>query len=209
MEPTAAAISAATGGAAGLLGSERHGARQGVLVTITALVAAGVVILAFVAGANSRDNHSAEKAPSAGAAPQPGRPAAATPGTDPERAAEEWLRAYRTVIYTDPTPTAWTDRVRPAITGDMAQQIRGLSDASGGAEWVDFVAQRCQSSARDIGAIVPAEAPRSPTSAFVQVSADVVTTCAGNTPDQVEPVAATVEVQRGRDGLWRVAKRLF
>lgn len=192
-----------------MLGSERQRVRQGALVAGATLAAAGVVMLAFVAGAHSRDNRGAEKAPTASAAPQPSTLAPATPGTDPERAAQEWLRAYRTVIYTDPTPTAWTDRVRPAITGDMAQQIRGLGDAGGGAEWADFVAQRCQSSTRDVAAIVPAEAPRNPTSAFVQVSADVVTTCAGNTPDRVEQVAATVEVQRGGDGLWRVAKRLF
>lgn len=192
-----------------MLRSERKGTRQGVLVAVAVLAAAGVVVLAFVAGAHSRHRSGDENAPAAAAAPQPGTPAAARAGTDPEHAAEEWLRAYHTVIYTDPAPAAWTDRVRPAVTGELAQQILGLNGASGGAEWADFVAQRCQSSTRDVDAIVPAEAPRSPNSAFVQVSGNVVTTCVGNTPEQVEQVVATVEVERGGDGLWRVAKRLF
>ncbi len=178
-----------------------------VIAAGAAVAAIGVVVAAFLLGQSSREPGTRQETP---AAPAPAAaPHTATAASDPETAATEWLRASRAVAYTDQTATAWTSRVQPVITGELAQQTRDLRGADGGTEWTDFVARKCQRTVRDVVAIVPGEAPRGPTSAFVQVTGDVVTACAGGDPDQVEAVAATIEVQRGADGGWRVAKRLF
>lgn len=175
---------------------------------LAGVAATAVIALAFVAGQDSRDQRDAGQRPSIEAPPSSATPVPAVPGADPVLAAQEWIRTFRTVAYTDPAATTWTERVRPVVTEELAQEVRALEAADGGAAWVDFVARRCRSATRDVSAVVPGEAPRAASSAFVQVSGEVVTDCAGAT-GQVEPVAATVEVQRGSDGLWRVAKRLF
>jgi hypothetical protein len=190
--------------------TERRGDR---VPRVSGLVLAGVagtavIALAFVTGQDSRDQRDAGQGPALEAPPAPDTPAPAVPGGDPVLAAQEWLRAFRTVAYTDPAATSWAERVRPVVIEELAQEVSALEDADGGVAWVDFVARQCRSATRDVSAVVPEEAPRAASNAFVQVSGEVVTDCAGE-PEQVEPVAATVEVQRGPDGLWRVAKRLF
>lgn len=79
----------------------------------------------------------------------------------------------------------------------LEDEVGGCTAGVVGAEAVDGDPDRVE------------EAPRSAASAFVQVAGEVVTTCAGDAPAPAEQVAATVEVRRGGDGLWRVAKRLY
>jgi hypothetical protein len=72
------------------------------------------------------------------------------------------------------------------------------------------VHDQCTVTAREVGGVIPAEAPRAPDSVYVQVSGTVVTECAaGAPPIPPEPVAATVEVRRVADGRWVVQRRLF
>ncbi len=182
---------------------------RALLLGLAGVAGCAMIALAFVAGQDSHDERDAGQRPALEAPPAPVAPAPAVPGSDPGLAAQEWLRAFRTVAYTDPSATTWTERVRPVVTEELAEQVRTLEGASGGTAWTDFVARRCRSSTRNVSAVVPGEAPRAPSSAFVQVSGDVVTDCVGEAPGAVEPVEATVEVQRGPDGLWRVARRLF
>jgi hypothetical protein len=179
---------------------------------VVLVVVAGLALItaAFLVGQGSRGDVEPEPSSSAGGGlPALAVPASAEPSRDPVLAAQDWLRAFRTVVYTDPMATAWTVRVQPIVTGELAQQVHAIAEADGGALWTDFVARQCSTATRDITAVVPGEGPRSAGSAFVQVSGEVVTTCAGDAPEQDEQVAATVEVRQGADGLWRVAKRLY
>jgi hypothetical protein len=138
-------------------------------------------------------------------------PVPVTPTTDPLRSATVWLRGYRTQSWTDPQPWSWTVRVAPVVTGELAGQYRTVQSAAGGAEWADYVARRCATQVSGLGAVVPAEAPRSDTEVYVQVTGDAVTQCGtGPAPGGgTEHLAATVELVRGGDGLWRVTNRLY
>lgn len=135
---------------------------------------------------------------------------AAVPSDDPLATAQQWLQATVAVSAADPGPAAWLDRVEPVVTGPLAQQLREVPGAGpAGAGWEEFVARGCSTAVVDVGGTIPPEAPRSPTSVYVQVAGQQVTTCRGEDPaDPVtEPVAATVEL-RLDDGVWRVAQQL-
>ncbi len=133
------------------------------------------------------------------------------PSPDPLLAATAWLRGYRTQVWTDPQPWSWTTRVLPVVTGDLAGDYRTVQTAAGGAEWADYVARRCATDVSALGAVIPAEAPRSATEVYVQVTGDAVTHCAIGAPPGggTEHLAATVELVRGAGGLWRVTSRLY
>ena len=87
--------------------------------------------------------------------------------------------------------------------------------AGPGQDWQRWVARRCDGAVEDVVAIVAAEAPRTSDEVNVQVSGTLRTSCARTDPrpGQAAPgdeaLAATLVVDRGTDGLWRVSSRLF
>jgi hypothetical protein len=172
------------------------------------VVAAAVISLAYLLGAEG--NHpSTTNTPVAAPPPGPARPTDPDAGRDPVATATAWLRAYRAISWTDPAPSSWVDRVRPYIGTELAADYERDRAGSVGAGWAPFVAGKCTSTVRDVGGVIPPEAPRAPDSVYAQVSGTVVTQCATGTPPPDEPVAATVEVRRGADGRWVVQRRLF
>lgn len=172
------------------------------------VVAAAVIVVAYLLGTES--NHpSTTNTPAAAPPPRSAHPTDPDAGRDPVATATAWLRAYRAISWTDPAPGSWVDRVRPYIGSDLAADYERDRQGSVGAEWAPFVAQKCTSTVRDVGGVIPPEAPRAPDSVYAQVSGTVVTQCATGTPPPDEPVAATVEVRRGADGRWVVQRRLF
>jgi hypothetical protein len=175
-----------------------------------AVVAAAVISLVYLLGAEG--NHPSTTNTPTAAPPStasPGSPTDPDAGRDPVATATAWLRAYRQVSWTDPTPGSWVDRVRPYIGTELAADYDRDRQGSVGAEWGTFVAGKCTATVRDVGGVIPPEAPRAPDSVYAQVSGTVVTQCATGTPPPAEPVAATVEVRRGVDGRWVVQRRLF
>lgn len=110
-------------------------------------------------------------------------------------------------------PTAWIDHVRPYITDRLDQQYEPDRTGSPGVTWPEFVAAQCSTEVRNVGAVIPPEAPNSATTNYVEVSGTLTTHCAVGKPplgtDQPRPLAATVTVERGNDGLWRVSARMF
>lgn len=179
-------------------------------ITASAVVAAGVIGLAYLLGTHSNPTPAAGVPPAAAASTAPtARPTDPDTGRDPVATAAAWLRAYRGIGWTDPAPGSWVDRVRPYVGADLAAEYQRDREGSAGAGWTTFVADKCTSTARDVGGVIPPEAPHAPDSVYVQVSGTVVTECAAGTPPPHEPVAATVEVRRGTDGRWVVQRRLF
>ncbi|WP_226358499.1 hypothetical protein [Pseudonocardia sp. ICBG601] len=132
--------------------------------------------------------------------------------TDPLVSARLWLEASRTISYTDPGPLTWTERVAPLVTGAVAQANAALThDDASGAGWGQLIQGRCAVKVSDIDAIIPREAPRTDQQVYIQVVGTVRTSChaAGAPPIPPERVAATVAVQHGTDGAWRVTEQLF
>jgi hypothetical protein len=173
------------------------------------LVAAVLTLVGYVLGTSGGRSGSPGAVP-----PPPSGPAVFVPvaaAADPLMSAVAWLRGYRQQSWTDPEPSSWVGRVAPVVTGSLAREYQGVQGAGGGQEWRDFVARRCVSSVTPPGGVIPPEAPRSASEVWVQVTADVLTHCqTGPAPGQaVEHVAATVELARGLDGLWRVSQRAF
>ena len=134
------------------------------------------------------------------------------PSQDPLVSATAWLRGYRTQSWTDAEPWSWTTQVLPVVTGQLAAEYRAVRGAPGGAEWAGYVARRCVTAVSGVGAVIPGEAPRSDTEVYVQVSGDALTRCGVGAPpgeEGTEHLAATVELVRGPNGLWRVTNRLY
>lgn len=185
---------------------------RGLAILASAVVAAGIIGLAYLLGAHSTQPRSANASAigvARGAAPPAGS-AAAAPLRDPVPAATAWLRAYRGISWTDPAPDSWVERVRPYVGADLAAQYDQARQGNAGTSWASFVHDHCTSTVRDIGGVIPPEAPHAPDSVYVQVSGTVITECAAGTPSTpTEPVAATVEVRRIPDGHWVVNRRLF
>lgn len=168
-----------------------------VLVTVVSAAAAYVVLR-----------------PDGGAAPAPVQASpsieSGTP-TDvdgPVQSAERWLEVYQTISYTDPQPTAWIDRVLPLSTERFRRELARLRGGSPGADWTTFVANQCRTTLDQLHGTIPAEAPRTADSAWVQLSATAVTRCAAAARATREDIALTVGVRRGDDGTWRVDRRL-
>lgn len=183
---------------------------------LAAVVVAGVVAVVAVAaftatgdGEPAVSEASSPRVPPA-AQTQPGLPVAVA-SDDPLQTAQQWLQATLAVTAADPFPTAWLDRVAPVVTGPLADQ-HGEVRRSGpvGAGWEEFVARDCFTTVLDVGGTIPPEAPRTPTTVYVQIAGRQVTSCRGDRPGQPtadDPVAATVEL-RLDGGVWRVAQRL-
>jgi hypothetical protein len=113
--------------------------------------------------------------------------------------------------WTDGTPTAWIERVRPFVTASLdAQDEQQYADAGGGADWQAFVAQQCSSVVTDLGAVIPPESPGTATAVNVQVTGTVHTTCDAGQPENAsENALATLVVTQDSDGSWRVSQRLY
>lgn len=134
-----------------------------------------------------------------------------TSPSSPVDAAKDWLVAYRSISWTDGTPTAWIARVRPYVTATLAAEDEAqYADSGGGADWQAFVAQQCTSTVTDVGAVVPPESPGTAIAVNVQVTGTVRTTCdAGEPENPTEDASTTLVVTRDSDGSWRVTQRLY
>jgi hypothetical protein len=181
-------------------------------IVASAVVAVGVIGLAYLLGAHStapRPGNAAAIGMPRSAAP-PAGPADPPAWGDPVAVATAWLRAYRGIAWTDRSPSSWADRVRPYVSRDLAAEYDQARQGNAGTSWASFVHDQCTATARDVEGIIPPEAPRAPDSVYVQVSGTVVTACAtGAPPTPPEAVATTVEVRRMPDGRWVVNRRVF
>lgn len=141
--------------------------------------------------------------------PPPRTPAAAA-ATDPQAAAERWLIAYHSLSWSNGSPTAWIDQVKPYVTPSLDATDQQDANAGGGADWSEFVAKQCSSTVTTVGAVIPPEAPGTATAVNVQVIGTVLTRCASGSPDTTtEPASASVVVVPGPKGTWLVNQRLF
>lgn len=185
----------------------RRAARTG------AIASAAIVVLIVIAGC-SRSTAPLANSGSGSTTTgtfQPTTEAPATSASRPVDVAEDWLVAYRSISWTDGTPTAWIARVRPYVTAALdAEDEQQYADAGGGADWQAFVAQQCTSTVTDVGAVIPPESPGTTTDVNVQVTATVHTICdAGEPENPTEDASTTVIVTRDLDGSWRVIQRLY
>ncbi len=149
-------------------------------------------------------------------APTPSPPAPSgpryEPSDDPATTARLWLEISRSIAYSDPSATTWTERLAPLLTGPAADE-NGTISAKGatGAGWEWMTRSRCTSRVTDIDAVIPPEAPRSDQLVYVQVTGSVRTACLDEDapPTPPESASATLELHRGPDRQWRVANRLY
>lgn len=151
--------------------------------------------------------HSSSPAPPEAAPPQPDP--STLPGTTPEAAAVAWLDATNTRSWRDPTPTAWTDRAEPHVTGQAADDVRQARTGNAGPDWQRLVHDRCEQRVTGVASVIPPEAPRTDDVVYVQVHGQIVQECATGEPMEPQPLASTVETRRGPDGTWAVSARLF
>lgn len=190
-------------------GSRQDGRRRGAILLVM-LTAATLAAGAFLLGAQDPSRSDLPDDPALG---QDQAPAATrvAPAGDPTQSAIGWLIGYRSVSYSDPSPTSWIDRVAPVVTGPLAREYSGDRDATAGASWTSFVDQRCASTVTQPTARISPEAPRAETEAFVDVDATIVTRCAsGRAPGEAdEHISTTLRLERGPDRLWRVSRRIF
>lgn len=176
---------------------------------ITALAVGTGAVFYWIGTETSPISEPSDSAPTGGAAPVAspvggGASAAATP----EAAALAWLDAAHTLAWTDPGPDAWIDRTLPVLTGQARVEAQAARGGSGGSDWQTLRSGHCDQKVTASGSIIPPEAPRTSDTAWVQLEGTLATRCAtGNVPPS--DLAATVLVERGDDGLWRVAERMF
>lgn len=148
--------------------------------------------------------------------PAPTAPTPSTPTTmalapdpdDPLTVATSWLVAYHSASWTDSSPAAWIDRVRPYITDNMHASNETLRAGGGGTDWADYVRQHCTSTVTDTHAVIPPESPGTDTTANIQVTGTIHTTCTAGPARATEPASATLVVVKTTTG-WRVDHRLF
>lgn len=189
------------------------------IVAAIAVLGAGAYLLGQATGEPSRSvavsvpgPPTTMPSPTAAPSPRAIAPAVAT-GRDPVAVATAWLRAYRTVRFDDPTPTAWIDHVRPVVTDTLAASYERYRDGSVGADWAQFVSDQCVTDLEDdLNGVIPDEAPHTASTVNVQVAGVLRTRCAVATNSGVGangPVSATVTLKKTRAGLWRVDKRLY
>ena len=145
--------------------------------------------------------HPSPPAPAGGAAPRVVVNAAA------ESVAKAWLIGYRQAAWTQPA-TAWIPRVKPDVTDRLYRSYLPLVGRGGGAEWTRFVAGKCTSTVTDTGAVIPPEAPHTPSMVHVQVAGLLHSACTTGTPPADEPLAATLTVIATAAG-WRVDAREY
>jgi hypothetical protein len=185
--------------------------KRAIMLVGSVLLVFALAVGAYLLGAGRAASPVGPATPPAAAAPDPTVLGPVVASTDPVQTATAWLRGYRDQSWTDPAPWSWTTRVLPAVTGALAGEYRAEQSADGGAEWSDYVARRCVTTVSAPAGVIPGEAPRAAGEVYVQVTADALSSCAvGAAPGGAEEhLAATVELLRGPDGLWRVAQRLY
>lgn len=184
-----------------------------------AVVAVSLVGTAYWLGTRSQQPAAAAPAPNTSASTS--RPARTTPPStsatsalpapnDPVTASVDWLITYEGRSWQQ-SPGQWVDAVAPYVTDQLEQQYAPDRDGSAGASWPAFVTAHCTTTVQQAGGVIPDEAPRTDTTVYVQVSGSAVTTCTNGQPPPPAsvPVAATLEVQRGADGRWRVNDRMY
>lgn len=179
------------------------------------LVGAAVVVAGAGASVLWSASHSGEPTADPGVIAQAPAPdqggASRAPEPDPLDTAQLWLEMSRTASYADPGPASWTERVAPLLTGPAAAENSRIAESgASGAGWELIVEGRCSTSVGDVGAVIPAEAPRTEQQVYVQVTGTVVTGCAGpdGPPIPVERTSATLELVLD-DGRWLVNDRLY
>ncbi|MGH3827204.1 MAG: hypothetical protein ACRDQX_08520 [Pseudonocardiaceae bacterium] len=187
---------------------------RGIAIMGGIVVAVAVIVVAYLLGTHTSDHHPALAAGRGTTSPSTAAAPAVHPSAggvaDPVTTATAWLRAYRGLQWTDSSPSAWVDRVRPYVGDDLAKEYDRAREGSAGSTWTAFVRDKCTATVSEVGAVIPPEAPRAPDSVYVQVAGTVLTECAaGQPPAPSEPVAATVEVRRSAGGRWVVSRRLF
>lgn len=183
-----------------------------VAIMASGVAAVAVIAAAYLLGTHTSHHHPAPAAlePSPSAAPSAVHPGGVVAVGDPVTVATAWLRAYRGLRWTDSSPSGWVDRVRPYIGDDLAAEYDRARQGNAGTSWLAFVRDKCAAAVREVGGVIPPEAPRAPDSVYVQVAGTVLTECAaGALTAPAEPVAATVEVRRVAGGRWVVSRRLF
>jgi hypothetical protein len=185
-----------------------------------------VTAAALLAGCSSNQDRPATSTPLA-AQPMPPAPASststaptasdsaspppATPTSQPSAAeiATEWFVAYQSMRWTDTSPASWIDRVHPFVTESLHDSDAVLRGGTRGVDWTEFVAGRCSTSASDVDAVVPAEAPHTESLVYVQVIGTLHTACDRQTSMVVTTdAAATLAVIQTPRG-WRVNERLY
>lgn len=183
----------------------------------TAATLAGLLVLAAgcsttpsYPGAPGAHTPASTSTPPAPAASSPTATATPAPGPDsPVSAARNWLVAYHSATWTDASPAAWIDRVQPYVTDTLHASNETLRSGGGGADWTEFVRQHCTNTVTDTDAVIPPESPGTTTTANVQVTGTIHTTCTAGTPlHPTEQVSATLVVIKSPTG-WRVDQRLF
>lgn len=171
-----------------------------------------VVVLAAIAVTAYRLGASTSPAPARASLATPAPPAAPPVPTGaartPEAAAVSWLQATDTVSWHDPTPSAWIGRVQPYVTGPAAADAGQGHVGSHPADWAGFTAGHCTQQVLGIEAVVPPEAPRTATIAYVQLAATLTRDCAQGPPAAPQPVAVTVEVTRDTAGQWKMNQQI-
>lgn len=148
--------------------------------------------------------------------PSPAPPASSgprhEPSDDPATTARLWLEISRSIAYSDPSATTWTERLAPLLTGPAADENAAMSaKGATGAGWEWMTSSRCTSRVSDVDAVIPPEAPRTDQQVYVQVTGSVRTACLDRDapPTPPESASATLELHRGPDGQWRVGNRLY
>lgn len=190
----------------------RAGGRVAVLGWVGGgIAAAALVVGAYLLGAQDRAPDSSRSPDASPAAPLPAAPVEVRPAANPERTAVAWLVGYRTLSWSDPSPSAWIARVAPVLTPRMIEEYRGYADGSGGATWAAFVEQRCVSRVTRPVATISGEAPRGAHELYIDIQGFVNTSCTtGEPPGEAdEQVSATLQLRLGDDRLWRVDRRVY
>lgn len=186
---------------------------RSVAMVASGVAAVAVIALAYLLGTHTSHHHrvlAAALEPSPRAAPSAVHPGGVAAVGDPVTVATAWLRAYRGIQWTDSSPSGWVDRVQPYVGEALAAEYDQARQGSAGTSWLAFVRDKCATTVREVGGVIPPEAPRAPDSVYVQVAGTVLTECTtGASPMPAEPIAATVEVRRVAGGRWVVSRRLF
>ena len=98
----------------------------------------------------------------------------------------------------------------PVLTARMAEDYRSYRSGSAGPTWTNFVDQRCVSTVTEPTASVSREAPQGKRESYVDTEGAIITKrLTGIPPAATEHVSATLELEQGSDGLWRVERRVY
>lgn len=157
--------------------------------------------------------------PDKGHAPpaEPPPPVATPPAADdprtgvansPTSTAQAWFAAYHHADWRE-EPTAWIDDVRPYVTPALDKRNTALRDGHTGVDWQQFVRRQCVTTATDIDAVIPPEAPGTRTTVNVQVAGTLTTSCALGQPETPRRLVAATIVTTRSHVKWQVDQLLY